>query len=68
MTRPLDDVQSTLLPLIQRADEGAALVDPARDDAVIYAQLHEVVARLATELAGLGIGAGRCVMTILPVC
>jgi acyl-CoA synthetase (AMP-forming)/AMP-acid ligase II len=57
----LDDAPSTLLPLISRADESVALVDPGRGDTVTYAQLQEVVARLAGELAGRGIGAGDTV-------
>jgi acyl-CoA synthetase (AMP-forming)/AMP-acid ligase II len=61
LTLPLDAEPSTLLPLIARADDGVALVDPGRGDAVTYAELQDVVARLAQQLAGHGVGAGDAV-------
>ena len=49
-----------LLPLIGRADKHPALVAPA-GDSVSYAELHEVVERLARELAGAGVEPGDAV-------
>ena len=53
-------MSESLLPLIGRADEHPALVAPA-GDSVSYAELHEVVERLAGELVGAGVEPGDAV-------
>ena len=51
---------TTLLGSLPRADEHPALVAPG-GDAVTFAELHEVVDRLARELAGAGVRPGDTV-------
>jgi acyl-CoA synthetase (AMP-forming)/AMP-acid ligase II len=53
-------VSDAVLALIGRADQHPALVSPA-GDTVTFAELHEVVDRLARQLAGAGVEPGDAV-------
>jgi acyl-CoA synthetase (AMP-forming)/AMP-acid ligase II len=58
-------VNEPLLPLISRADDHPALVAPERDS-VSFAELHEVVERLAGQLVAAGVEPGDAVALSLP--
>jgi len=58
-------VNEPLIPLISRADDHPALIAPERES-VSFAELHEVVERLAGQLVAAGVEPGDAVALSLP--
>src|SRR5688500_4042872 len=56
-----EDSTEPLLALVDRADEHPALLGTDGDDRMTYAELHDVVERVAGQLEALGIGPGDVV-------
>jgi len=52
----------TLIEGITRSDAHPALLDPSTGDVVTYAQLADAVHRIASQLAGTGVGPGDVVL------